>query len=170
MYEIVPRNQIGLPTIVTNSNGTVRAPLNNEPIITLHYTGVSSRGYAKADVKAEVLRIQKNFSATKPFEYNYVIGQTNDTFIYEFAGKFQAAHSAGNNADSFGILFLNAVNEPLNCVQINKYRWLRDVLKYVGLLQLNAQELPHNNMRGAKTLCPGTLVRRALPDLIKPFS
>ena len=164
-YQIIPRTVIGLPSVVTSANGIPCPPLHNEPTITLHYTGVSSRDYATADVKAEVLRIQQVFGATKPFEYNYVIGQRNDDAVYEFAGTYQAAHSAGENSTSFGILFLNSVREPLNCVQIHKYQWIRDVLKYVGALQLNAQELPHNNMPGAKTLCPGTLVRRALPQL-----
>lgn len=169
MYRIVPREEIGLPAVVRSADGSPRPPLHNEPTITLHYTGVSSRDYNNADVAAEVLRIQQVFGWSKPFEYNYVIGQTNDDAIYEFAGTYQAAHSAGENSSSFGILFLNSVREPLTCIQIHKYQWIRDVLKYVGELQLNAQELPHNNMPGAKTLCPGTLVRRALPALKEPY-
>lgn len=169
MYRIVPRTAIGLPAVVRSANGTPRPALHMEPIITVHYTGVSSRGYTTADVAAEVRRIQSVFSKTKPFEYNYVIGQTNDDAIYEFAGTYAAAHSAGENNDSFGVLFLNAVNEPFNCVQINKFRWLRDVLIYVGELAPNPQQLPHDAMHGARTACPGVLGRRAMPELRKPF-
>jgi hypothetical protein len=169
MYRIVPRTEIGLPAVVRSSNGTPRPPLDHEPIITVHYTGVSSRGYTGADVAAEVRRIQRVFGSTKPFEYNYVIGQANDDAIYEFAGTYQAAHSAGENHQSFGVLFLNAVGEPFNCVQINKFRWLRDVLIWVGELAVNPQQLPHNEMHNARTACPGVMGRRAMPELRKPF-
>ena len=169
MYRIVPRTEIGLPAVVRSSNGRPRPPLHLEPTITIHYTGVSSRDYAQADVAAEVRRIQEVFSSTKPFEYNYVIGQTNDDLIYEFAGNYQAAHSAGENSSSFGVLFLNAVREPFNCVQINKYRWLRDVLIWTQNLTPNPDQLPHKKMPGANTACPGTLGMRAMPELVKPF-
>jgi len=169
-YRIVPRHQIGLPHRVTNTNGRPRPELHNEPIITVHYTGVSSRGYTHADVAAEVRRIQQAFSRTKPFEYNYVIGQTNDDAIYEFAGTYQAAHSAGENHMAFGVLFLNAVDEPFNCVQQAKFQWLRDVLIWVGELAPNPQQLPHNEMHGARTACPGVFGRRAMNTLRLPYS
>lgn len=168
-FRIVPRTEIGLPETVTNANGTPRPPLFNERWVTFHYTGVSSRGYATADVAAEVLRIQQVFSATKPFEYNYVIGQTDDESIYEFAGTFQAAHSAGENADSFGILFLNAVGEPLTATQIAKAQWLRDVLIFVGSLQVNPDQRPHRWMPDAATACPGDIIMESLPELVKPY-
>lgn len=168
-YRIVPRTEIGLPDFVASSNGTPRPPLANERWVTFHYTGVSSRGYTTADVATEVLRIQEVFSSTKPFEYNYVIGQTEDSAIYEFAGKFQAAHSAGENADSFGILFLNAVGEPLTATQIAKAQWLRDVLIFVGSLQVNPDQRPHRWMPGAATACPGDIIMESLPELVKPY-
>ena len=63
MYRIVPRTEIGLPAVVRSSNGRPRPPLHLEPTITIHYTGVSSRDYAQADVAAEVRRIQEVFSS-----------------------------------------------------------------------------------------------------------
>ena len=83
--------------------------------------------------------------------------------------NYQAGHSAGENSSSFGVLFLNAVREPFNCVQINKYRWLRDVLIWTQNLTPNPDQLPHKKMPGANTDCPGTLGMRAMPELVKPF-
>jgi hypothetical protein len=169
-FRIVPRTEIGLPAVVTGSDGvTRRQALSNERWLTFHYTGVSSRGYKEADVAREVLRIQEVFHKTKPFEYNYVIGQREDALIYEFAGKFAAAHSAGENNDSFGLLFLNAVNEPLTPTQIRKAQWLRDVLIYDGSLSRNVEQLPHREMPGAATACPGEHIMGVLAELRKPY-
>ena len=168
-YRIIPRTDIGLPSVVRNINGSRRPPLHNEPTITLHYTGVSSRDYKTHDVGEYVRHIQQIWKHTKPWEYNYVIGQNWDDAIYEFAGTYQAAHSKGENSSSFGVLFFNSTREPLTCQQIDKYRWLRDVLIYVGELAPNPQQVPHYKMPGAKTLCPGTLIKRKVSDLSEPW-
>jgi hypothetical protein len=168
-FKIVTRPEIGLPALVTNANGTPRHILHNERWVTYHYTGVSSRGYKTADVAAEVRRIQNVFSSSKPFEYNYVIGQTEDSAVYEFAGLFQAAHSAGENADSFGILFLNAVGEPLTSTQIKKAQWLRDLLIFTGRLRAQPEQRPHRFMPGAATACPGDLILSVMGELVKPY-
>lgn len=168
-YRIVPRTEIGLPETVTSSSGKPRPALHLEPMIIFHYTGVSSRDYDTADVAAEVRRIQQVFSATKPFEYNYVIGQAYDDNIYEFAGTYQAAHSAGENSTSFGVLFLNSTREPLTCVQTSKYRWLRDVLIWTQHLAVNPEQLGHRDAPGAATACPGRLIWNARDDLAKPW-
>jgi hypothetical protein len=169
-YKIVARKEIGLPETVRSSDDTPRPPLSNERWVTYHYTGVSSRSYNTADVAAEVRRIQAEFSSTKPFEYNYVIGQADDDAIYEFAGTFQAAHSGGENADSFGVLFLNAVGEPLTPAQIKKAQWLRDVLIFTGALRAQPEQRPHQLMPGAATACPGDLIVSAMPEIVKPYT
>lgn len=157
-FEIVPRTAVGLPAVVINSDGvTPRPPLHLEKWCTNHYTG-NNIDYTNADVPAVIRQIQAIFSKTKPFEYNYVIGQRDDPFIYEFAGGFQAAHSAGENLDSFGILFLNGTMDPLTVKQVRKYQWLRDVLIYVGGLRPDVIELPHKQMPGAATACSGPFI------------
>lgn len=167
-YRIVPRTEIGLPNLVTSANGAPRPPLWNEQYVTYHYTGVT-RSYATSDVPQEILRIQRTFSNTKPFEYNYVIGQTEDDNVYEYAGLFMAAHSSGENADSFGILFLNSVNEPLTPRQIRKAQWLVSVLRYTGHLRAQVDQRPHRWMPGAATACPGEFIMSQLSELVKPY-
>ena len=166
-YRIVPRTEYGLPATVTNANGTPRLPLKNEPWMTAHYTGnnVDYTGKVTTEV---ILQIQRIFGKTKPFEYNYVIGQEDNDEIYEFAGKFQAAHSAGENLDSFGVLFLLGVGEEPTPRMIDKWRWLRDVLKADGSLSYNVIELPHSMMPGAATACPGE-VHRYMNELKEPW-
>lgn len=168
-YKIVPRTEIGLPTRVTSSSGTPRPALGKGVRwLTYHYTGVSSRGYKTSDVAAEVRRIQQVFAATKPFEYNYVIGQNEDNLIYEFAGKYVAAHSAGENNDAVGVLFLNATDEPPTNTQVRKYQWLRDTLIADGTLRSGVDQRSHRFMPGAATACAGIIETRAA-DLVKPF-
>ena len=167
-YRIVPRTEIGLPAVVTSSTGTPRPPLANEPWITAHYTGVNTV-YSGRDVPAQILHIQRIFSSTKPFEYNYVIGQTDDNLVYEFAGKFRAAHSGGENSDSFGVLFLNGVSEPITDVQQDKWRWLRDVLIADGSLRTDVMQRKHKEMPGAATACPGSLMDAVWGDMLQPY-
>lgn len=168
-YRAVTRTEIGLPSRVLSSSGTPRARLHNERWVTYHYTGVSSRSYNNADVAAEIRRIQAVFANTKPFEYNYVIGQPEDDAVYEMAGLFQAAHSGGENSQSFGILFLNAVDEPLTPTQIKKAQWLRDALIFQGSLRAQPEQRAHRHMPGAATACPGELIMAAMPELVKPY-
>ena len=169
-FTAVPRTEIGLPARVLSSSGTPRPRLHNARWVTYHYTGVSSRGYKTADVAAEIRRIQQVFASTKPFEYNYVIGQNEDDLVYEMAGLFQAAHSGGENSESFGVLFLNAVGEPLTPTQIKKAQWLRDALIFQGSLRAQPEQRPHQLMPGAATACPGDLIMSAMPELVKPYT
>jgi hypothetical protein len=168
-YRIVPRTEIGLPAEVRGSTGALRPPLHDEPMLTAHYTGVSSRSYTTADVAREVVRIQEIFYTTKPFEYNYVIGQAEDDKIYEFAGKFQAAHSAGENSIAFGVLLLNGVNDPVTPTQIRKFQWLRDVLIADGSLQAVVDQRRHKDMPGASTQCAGIHVDAVWSQMLQPY-
>ena len=99
MYRIVPRTEIGLPAVVRGSSGSPRPALRNEPWMTAHHTG-NNVTYRNRVTPQVVRQIQDVFYDTKPFEYNYVIGQEDDDRIYEFAGKFQAAHSGGENQEA----------------------------------------------------------------------
>lgn len=135
--------------------------------MTAHYTGnyVDYTDKVTTDV---VLQIQRIFSDTKPFEYNYVIGQESNNEIYEFAGKFQAAHSGGENSISFGVLFLLGVGENPTPLMIEKWRWLRDVLIADGSLRPDVDQRMHKDMPGAATACPGN-IQFFWPEFLKPY-
>lgn len=156
MYRIVPRTEAGLPATVTSSSGVPRPPLHNEPWIVAHYTG-NNIDYTGKDAAEITRQIQRVFGSTKPFEYNYVIGQNDDVDIIEFAGKFRAAHSAGENDSSFGVLFLLGVGEDPTPRMIDKWKWLRDVLIADGSLQNPPDQRMHYQMPGAATACPGNI-------------
>lgn len=157
-YRIVPRTEIGLDAVVTNSNGTPRPPLSNEPYVVAHYTG-NNVDYTDKVTEEVVRQIQRVFATTKPYEYNYVIGQEDNDEIYEFAGKYQAAHSAGENHLAFGVLFLLGVGEDPTPRMIDKWKWLRDVLIFDGSLAANVMQRMHREMPGAATACPGGIIR-----------
>ena len=156
-FRIVERLEMGLPGVVTSSSGVPRPPMVGAYYLTNHYTG-NNVLYRTRDWKEVVRQIQRIFAKTKPFEYNYAIGQADDNEIGEFAGKFVAAHSAGENTIAFGVLFINGIGEPLTPLQIRKYQWLRDVLIFDGVLSSALIELPHHAMPGAKTACSGTVI------------
>jgi len=135
--------------------------------MTAHYTG-NYVDYTDRVTREVVLQIQDVFGSTKPFEYNFVIGQEDNDEIYEFAGKFRAAHSAGENDESFGVLFLLGVGEDPTPRMIDKWRWLRDVLIADGSLRPDVEQLMHFQMPGAATLCPGN-IRDFWPQFLLPF-
>lgn len=167
-FRIVPRTEFGLPAEVRSSTGSLRPPLSNERWMTAHYTGttIDYKDRVTTDV---VLQIQRVFYDSKPFEYNYVIGQADDDEIVEFAGKFQAAHSGGENADSFGVLFLLGVGDDPTPLMIEKWRWLRDVLIADGSLRPDVDQRMHKDMPGAATACPGEIAK-FWPEFLKPSS
>jgi hypothetical protein len=167
-YRIVPRIEAGLPVEVRTSSGGLRPPLSNERWTTAHYTG-NNIDYTGKDAAEIARQIQRVFSASKPFEYNYVIGQEDDDRIIEFAGKFQAAHSGGENGDSFGVLFLLGVGEEITDLMIDKWRWLRDVLIADGSLSPNVEQLQHRQMPKAATACPGESIIRRWPEFLLPY-
>lgn len=168
-YRIVQRAEYGLPSTVTNSNGSPRPPLTNALYITAHYTGVTA-SYAGKDVGAEIRKIQNIFASTKPFEYNYVIGMTDDDKIYEYAGNFQAAHSAGENSTAFGVLFLVGVNDVVTPKMIDKWKWLRDALIWSGKLRPNPAQRMHYQMPGAATACPGNSIKAQWNQFLDPWN
>ena len=167
-YQITTRTEAGLPAEVRSSSGSLRQPLRNERWMTAHYTG-NSIDYTGKDAAEITRQIQRVFKDSKPFEYNYVIGQDDDPFIIEFAGKFQAAHSGGENLDSFGVLFLLGVGEEVTDLMIDKWRWLRDVLIADGSLSPNVEQLQHRQMPRARTACPGASVIRRWPEFLLPY-
>jgi hypothetical protein len=153
MPSIIPRIDLGLPARVTNVNRvTLRPPLaRNLGMIVVHYTGVN-RSYASADLAKTVQSIHR----WRANEYNFVIHM--DGRIAEFAGAYQAAHCAGRNATSYGVLFLNGNNDPCTDAQVASFRWLVDVLKWTQGVATGARIVQHGQV--AATACPGRVKER----------
>ncbi len=157
MTRILKRTEYGLPAEVLSSNGTTPRPPLALPVryLTYHYTGVSSRTYKDAVVGEVIRGIHYNWMAN---EYNYVIGQQDDGLVYEFAGLYRGAHSGGENSVAIGVLFLNAVGEPLTDAQVDKFLWLRAHLEEIGAIPAGLVPTPHTEMPGAETPCPGDVI------------
>lgn len=170
-FQVVPRTEIGLSEQVLNSKGKPRPALANARYLTVHYTGVNVRYGDVGDTPAEIRAIERWAAGqAKPNEYNYVIGQDPDDLIYEYAGAYRAAHSAGENDEAVGVLILNGIREPITDLQIDKLRWLRDgVLVPFGVLRTQFEQLPHQRMPGAATACPGDLIMSRWPQLMAPW-
>jgi hypothetical protein len=168
MYRMVTRAEIGLPVTVTNSNGSLRPPLRDATWLTAHYTG-NNISYVGKDVATSIRLIQQVFAKTKPFEYNYVIGLPEDDLVYEYAGTFQAAHSAGENSSAVGVLFLVGVNDQVTPTMINKWRWLRDRLASQGVTVRVVDQRMHFQMPGAATACPGNSIKFLWPQFLLPY-
>ena len=167
-YRIIPRSEVGLPEAVRSSSGSLRPRLSNCRYLTAHYTGNSIKYKGRSPIEI-TLQIQEVFEDTKPFEYNYVIGNTDDLDIIEYSGKHQAAHSADENDDAVGVLFLLGVGERLTDRMIDKWRWLRDVLIFDGVLQPVPDQRTHKRMPGARTACAGASVDARWPELPLPW-
>lgn len=176
----------------TNNNGTPRpklAPLR--PQMTRHYTGspVSTKAstWAAKDWMPWFQTVA--MASGKSMEYNYVIPPRADgsSQVWEYAGTYQAAHSAGENDVSVGVLFAIGVNnhpsyfnydpnrptqwEPITPPMIEAYRYLRDeILIRQGIVAPTVAEIDHKNMPGAATACPGVEIVAHHAELSKPYS
>lgn len=170
-YQLIKRAAYGLDPVVRTSTGSPRPAISNCDWVTVHYTGVDVRYGDEGDTPAEIRAIERwAASQSKPNEYNYVIGQDHDRFVYEYAGAFRAAHSGGENTRSVGVLFLNGTKEPPTDQQIDKLRWLRDeVLKPSGVVKRDVATTPHKNMPGAATACPGSLILDRWDEFVLPW-
>lgn len=152
-----------------NSNGTMRPKLANVPWITVHYTGSNVNYGDFDDSPAEIRGIQAYaVSAKKPWEYNYVLDTQGVMWCY--AGEYQAAHSAGENSKSVGVLWLLGVNDNPTDAMIETFRWFRWVMVQFGLVAVNHEVRPHKNMPGAATICPGDRVMARWNDLMVPWN
>lgn len=165
---IVPRSEIGLDPIVRSSNGQPRPPMSRPAAgITVHYTGIPQSQVEMFDA-AQVLKTERHAShAGKPNEYNYMIGDDVDDLIYEVAGPFRAAHSAGENGSWIGVQFMLGVGTVPTDRMVAKFRWLRRHLTTVGALGRTHLVKPHRAMPGAATICPGDAVLSRWGDLLE---
>jgi hypothetical protein len=127
------------------------------PYLTIHYTGGGL--WLDPDDTPDELRSIQNYaqSASKPWEYNYVID--GQGIVWEYAGTYQAAHSGGENEIAIGVLLLVGLSgsyfEVPTPQMIEATRELRAWLVAMGHLAQNHQMLQHNQMPGAATACPG---------------
>jgi hypothetical protein len=176
----------------TSNSGAARPKLATPvPTMTRHYTGSPvSRKASEWPCKEWMPWFQSVALASgKSYEYNYVIPPRADgtAQIWEYAGTYQAAHSAGENATSVGVLFAIGVNnhpsyqsydptrptqwEPLTPPMIEAYRYLRDeILARQGIIHpMYVNEIEHRHMPGAATACPGIEVIDHARELSAPY-
>jgi hypothetical protein len=170
-FQIVTRQTIGLPLIVRNSDGSLRPPLSNEPWMTIHWPGVDVLYGDVGDTVAEILALQ-NYAvlAGKPFEYNYILDQDDSPYIYEYAGTFRAAHSAGENDLAVGVLMFNGTREPYTDKQVRKIQWLRAFLVETGILNGMVDTRQHKEMPGANTACAGWSADLRWAEIETPYN
>lgn len=132
---------------------------------------------------------QVALAAGKSYEYNYVIPPRDDgsAQVWEYAGTYQAAHSAGENDVAIGVLFAIGVHnhpsyanydktrptvwEELTDPMVEAYRWLRDRLLFdAGYVLPTVAQIEHRAMPGAATACPGNSVIARAADLLEPLT
>jgi N-acetyl-anhydromuramyl-L-alanine amidase AmpD len=153
MTTIIPRTGAGLSAVVRGFNRISKRPLlaKEIPLIVCHYTGVKKR-YASLDTAAQIRSIDR----WKPNEYNYVIDQAG--VVWEFSGEYQAAHCAGYNDRSYGVLFLNGTEEPLTDAQLAAFKFLTGALMWTNRVFERAWVVGHRQI--AATACPGPVYDR----------
>lgn len=178
------------PAPPTSNSGSPRPKLRRPvPTITRHYTGSPPdqkvRFWEPGDWMTWLQGVAVN--AGKSFEYNYVIPPRSDgsAQVWEYAGDYQAAHSAGENDVAVGVLFAIGVTnhptnsnytptkptvwEPITPAMIDAYRWLRDVHLPGVIDPATVNQVEHRHMPGAATACPGEAVIAADHQLDAPY-
>lgn len=180
-FHLRSASDLGVPT---NTSGSTRPlMMMNRPIHTAHYTGLRpdqiwfSGGDGVFDSIEAVFQFVKRLEevarrAGKPFEYNTVIPVMADgsAHVLAYADEYVAAHSSGENTLAHGTLFITGIGQELNDGAILAFQWWNAVLESSGRLTSNSQILPHNQMSGAATDCPGPPIIRRLPELRTPYS
>lgn len=187
----VPRS-VWRSTPPDNNDGTPRLLLV-KPVqyVTVHYTGSPIRSRASTDpVEVYMPWMEGVADATrKSFEYNYVIPPRADrsSQVWEYAGPYQAAHSAGENSISLGVQFAIGVDnypsyvdydwseptiwQPLEDGQVEAFRFLMWKLRQEGLIDdRTVMVRPHKDMPGAATPCPGASILARWDELLMPWN
>lgn len=151
--QIVPRSVIGTP-----EPPTTRPRLSERRWLLAHEVGVDTppNGRYRSADPARVLDDARaaaayGISTDRPWEYNYMVGL--DGRVFEQAGDRVAAHCLNWNAESVGVLFLNATDVRVNAAQIESWWALRDSMVARRMLTTGHQATPHYRFR--KTSCCG---------------
>jgi hypothetical protein len=152
---------LGGPGQVSNADGTPRpalaVPLR---VFGVHYGGAGSSWTDLGDTAAELRGVELNHArpSGKPNEYNSASDSASET--WEYAGRYRAAHSSGNNTTVWGHLVLyglEQLTEPEADGLIAGVRRARAQAVTAGYLTADHTVLPHNQLPGAQTSCPGPL-------------
>lgn len=180
-FHLRSASQLGSPTNTTGSPRPLM--MANRTTHTIHSTGVPKHQiyFAQSDGRFKTINDAFKFvkrleevarRAGKPFEYNTVIPVMidNSAHVLAYADEYVAAHSAGNNQSSHGTLLAVGIDQPLNDGAIRAFQWWNAVLEASGRLIPVSQILPHFQMPGARTSCPGPAVMASYPRLITPYS
>lgn len=178
--EMIPRSVVWPGQTPRNNDGTYRPLLKpDRPWYTVHYTG-GGLWLDPDDTVTEARSVQAfaaGPSKRTPWEYNYIID--GQGLIVEYAGDFQAAHSSGENEAAIGVLLLLGFKGKYPNVEYweqpttemkNAVRQLRAWLVGRKSLAVDHKMLPHQQMPGAATTCPGEPVMEQWADFIAPIS
>ena len=179
-FHLRQESDLGVPT---STSGKQRPLMQmNRPWHTAHYTGLQPRQIWFAgpggifnnieDVYRFVRRLEEVArNSGKPFEYNTVIPVMADgsAHILAYADEYVAAHSAGENTLAHGTLFVTGVGQDLNDGAILAFKYWNAILRLTGRLAANSQIMPHQDMPGARTACPGYKIMSRLPELRRPY-
>jgi hypothetical protein len=126
---------------------------------TVHYTGAGTQWLDYGDTVPELRSIEQYARGVgKPNEYNSV--SDSESVTWEYAGPFRAAHSAGENETAWGHLVLyglEALTEAGAAALIAGVIKARVQCVKAGYLTPDHKVVPHCNMPGASTTCPGPL-------------
>jgi hypothetical protein len=150
----------GGPEEVRGKNGprpALRTPLGTFGV---HYGGAGASWLDFGDTRAELRGIELNHArpAGKPNEYNSSNDSASET--WEYAGRFMAAHSSGNNGTVWGHLVLyglEVLSEADADGLIRGIRRARAQCVRSGYVTGAHIVLPHHLLPGARTSCPGPL-------------
>jgi hypothetical protein len=168
-FNLVPRSVLWPGELPTSSNGVLR-PLVQRPAlyITGHYTGSPGDWDDFYDTSAEARAIQVYAQhAKKPWEYNWIIDSEGN--VVEYAGMYQAAHSAGENGIAHGVLLLLGIGEPVTPAMVLSFRQLRWWLQQEEATSFATLVRKHKDMPGAATACPGPEVEPHWVELTSPW-
>jgi hypothetical protein len=168
------RVEMGWPATVYNSDGHTPRPKMAAPAtwVTVHYTGANVDYGDPGDFVRECQELEDYaVNAGKSNEYNWVIGADGPeaACVATYAGDYQAAHSSGENAQAIGVLFLNGVGQVVTDTQVLAFRWLMDDLITRERIGSFTTTLPHQDMPGAATACPGDEVLARWYELLVPY-
>lgn len=148
------------PEKVIRSDGTLRPALPIPlPTFTVHYGG-AGQWLDPGDTALELAAIERNHAIPnkKPNEYNS--SSDSDAATWEWSGRFQAAHSEGENGTSWGHLAVLGLEMPTEAQAdklIEGIRKARAQGVAAGYLTADHAVVPHQGMPGASTNCPGPL-------------
>jgi hypothetical protein len=170
-FPIIYRDDVWPGRLPVNNNGTLRLLLMQRlPYVTCHYTGAGAwSDFGDTIPEARSIEAWASSSAKQtPWEYNW-IGDTQGN-VLEYAGDYQAAHSAGENFIASGYLWLLGPGEKPSEAQILSFRKWRWWMLERQRLAVTHEVRGHKDMPGAATTCPGPDVLARWADLTTPWT